>query len=339
MIKRKEFPFDITAVGEILIDFTESGVSAGGNPLYEANAGGAPANVAAAAAKLGSKTAFIGATGTDRFGVLLRRALEACGTDTSGMQSAAHRHTTLAFVSLGEGGERQFSFCRNPGADTAFSIDGPVAALVSGSRFLHVGSLSLTEEPARSSTFTAVAEAKRSGGFVSYDPNWREALWPSLQAGLEAMRSLLPYADVVKVSESELTLLTGAAPDPAGLSRGAAALLEHGARLVCVTLGARGAFYKTAAWEGLVPVPPYPVPVVDTTGAGDAFTGALLHRLAARLRNRCDDGCFLPETAAELEADLAFANAAASLCVTKRGAIPAAPDGAAVSRFLGTGAV
>ncbi len=316
--------FDITALGEILIDFTSAGLSAAGQVLYERNAGGAPANVAAAVARLGGKAAFIGKTGKDDFGTFLRGTLESYGIETRGMQTAQEQHTTLAFVTLAAGGERNFSFYRNPGADTQLSTDELDVSLLADTRFLHIGSLSLTHDSARSATIAAIKKVRESGGYISYDPNWRAPLWDNRETGIRMMKSLFPYANMVKVSDEELKLLF----DTDDYSAGATKILAEGAQLVLVTLGPKGVFYKTATDEGIVDVPK--VTVIDTTGAGDSFVGGLLYRLS-----RCPDGTDpFVKPKEELEADLRFANTVASLCVTKRGAIPAMPVLADVTAFL-----
>lgn len=308
--------FDIVALGEILIDFTSAGFGPDGQLLYERNAGGAPANVAVAASRLGGRAAFIGTTGNDVFGSFLRETLKRYGVETRGMSVTEAHPTTLAFVTLSPEGERSFSFYRNPGADTALSIDRLEYDLVTRARFLHVGSLSLTHEPARSATFGAVIAAKQAGVYISCDPNWRESLWEHrTEEARRLIWELLSYADLVKVSEEELELLTGTCDH----ALGAAELLVQGAQLVLVTLGADGVFYKTRMTEGIVPS--FPVPVLDTTGAGDAFVGSVLYRMT---RRQGGANPFILSQA-ELEADLLFANAVASRCVTKRGAIPAMP--------------
>lgn len=318
---------DVVALGEILIDFTEAGVSVSGQALYERNAGGAPANVAVAVARLGGTAAFIGKTGPDDLGSFLRRTLADAGVETRGMRVSESLHTTLAFVSLSPGGERSFSFARNPGADTELSAGELDLSLIENARFLHVGSLSLTHEPARSATLRAIAHARASGTFVSYDPNWRAPLWKSIDEGLSAMKSLFPHADLVKVSDAELELLYGlSANKEEDLAAGADRILAEGPRLVLVTLGPRGVYYRVSGHGGFVGVPK--VSVVDTTGAGDSFVGGLLYRLSR-------DGRFgsLDDMAA-LEADIGFANAVASLCVTRRGAIPAMPTLAETETLL-----
>ena len=315
--------YDVVALGEILIDFTFAGTNADGKKVYEENPGGAPANCVCAAVKLGGKGAFIGMTGRDSFGSDIRGVLEGLGVDTSGMRLCDSQHTTLAFVSLAENGERTFSFCRNPGADTQISPSDLDADMLAQARILHVGSLSLTDEPAKSTTLAAIDMVKKSGGLVSYDPNYRAKLWHGRADAIPLMKSILPLADSVKVSEEELELLFGT-----GISYedGARQILALGPSLVLLTLGSKGVFYAAKqGFSGTLGVPE--VKVADTTGAGDSFGGGLLYRLTRRENP-------LAFTKEELEKDISFANAVASLCVMKRGAIPALPDLAQVEAFM-----
>ena len=302
--------FDVTALGEILIDFTPAGKSKNGRTLFEENPGGAPANAAAAAAKLGARAAFIGKTGDDQFGRDAKAALENCGVYTGAMKTDK-RHTTLAFVTLAHSGERAFSFARSDGADINLSADDIDEKLINESTFLHIGSLSCTDEPSLSATRKAIGAAKNGGIFISYDPNWREPLWRDKEEGIETMRSIFKYADFVKIADNELALMYGENTPIA-----AREILDEGAKLVCVTLGKDGVFYKTQGYEGIVSIPQYNIEVRDTTGAGDAFTGALLYRLTRRENP-------FSFTEDELKCDLHFANAAATLCVSRYGAIPA----------------
>lgn len=316
--------FDVTTLGEILIDFTSAGLSSAGQVLYERNPGGAPANVAAAVARLGGRAAFIGKTGDDDFGRFLKNTLDNIGIETRGMQVSREQPTTLAFVTLTPGGERSFSFYRHPGADTQLSASELDTGVLEASRCLHIGSLSLTHESARKATLEALKRVRAAGGFISYDPNWRAPLWENRELGIRMMKSLFPYADVVKVSDEELELLYGTGE----YSTGAAKILAEGAKLVLVTLGKHGVFYKTATMEGCVAVPE--VTVVDTTGAGDSFVGGLLWRLT-----RTPEGMDpFAKSKTDLEADLRFANCVAALCVTKRGAIPAMPTRAEVTALF-----
>ena len=314
--------YDITALGELLIDFTDSGVSPSGMRLFERNPGGAPANVLAAAVRFGRRAAFLGKVGNDMHGQFLRQTLRDAGIDVRGLVSADDVFTTLAFVTLDGGGERTFSFARKPGADTCLTADELDTEILQNTRVLHVGSLSLTDEPARSATFAAVELAKQAGAVISYDPNYRAPLWPGPERAAEQMRTMIPHTDVMKLSDEETELLTGVS-DPETAAR---RLLALGVPCAAVTLGAEGAL---AAARGEVRhIPPFPAKAVDTTGAGDAFWGGFLHRMLALGRAPAD-------LTVDDAADCArWGNATAALCITKRGAIPAMPEMAAVEALL-----
>ncbi len=313
---------DVTALGEFLIDFTPHGENEEGVRLLEENPGGAPVNVLTALSRLGKKTAFIGKVGDDLHGHFLARVLEDNGIDGRGLRFSKAAYTTLAFVALSPGGERTFSFARAPGADTTLTVEELPGELLRDSRILHVGSLSMTHEPARSATLAAVEVAKKAGALISYDPNYRAPLWPSEEEAVRRMRFLAPRADLVKLSDEETKLLTGE-EDP---RRAAEGLLEQGAALVAVTLGGKGAL--VANRNAVVSRPGHGVPMVDTTGAGDAFWGGLLARLL-------ELGGAPEELSGEELLDLArWGNAAAALCIGKRGAIPAMPTGEEVRRLL-----
>ena len=303
---------DITAVGEILIDLTQSGVNGQGIPRFDANPGGAPANLAVAASRLGAGTAFIGKVGNDGFGDFLRNCMVENGVDVSGMVVDPVQHTTLAVVSLDPSGERHFSFYRDPSADVNLKGSEISVEQLKNTRFLHFGSVSLTAEPARSATLYAAKTAKELGAAVSYDPNYRASLWPDEKTAVERMLEPLPLVDVLKVSDEELPLLTGTDD----LETGTALLAEKGISLILVTLGPKGAFYRFRGQTGLVPG--VPCKVGDTNGAGDTFFGAALSRLA-----KLDglDALTVPE----LERIIALANRAASITTSRHGAIPAMP--------------
>ncbi|MBR5428084.1 MAG: carbohydrate kinase [Clostridia bacterium] len=305
--------YDLTALGEMLIDFTAQGVNTEGQALFARNPGGAPANVAASAAKLGLRTAFIGKAGDDMHGRFLKQTLADCGVDGSGFILTKDYFTTLAFVDVRPGGEREFSFARVHGADKMLSPGELPEDILRNTKILHVGSVSLTDEPARSATLEAVRIAKESGAVITYDPNYRAPLWKSEEEAVFQMRSPIPYTDVMKLSDEETVLLTGEA-DP---EKAADALIAQGVQLVCVTLGERGAFVRTG--EGGAYVPAYPCRAIDATGAGDAFFGAFLYRLIESGKRPQE----VPLGDAREFA--AFANAAASLCCEKYGAIPALP--------------
>jgi len=303
---------DITAIGEILIDLTQSGKTEQGIPRFDANPGGAPANLAVAASRLGAKSAFIGRVGADSYGEFLRRTLEENRVDVSGLSVDPVQHTTLAIVSLDETGERSFSFYRDPSADVNLRFEDVPAELLADSRVLHFGSVSLTAEPSRSATIETAKKAKNHGAWVSYDPNYRSSLWCDEQTAIRRMLQPLPLVDILKVSDEELPLLTGLT-DP---ERGSARLAEKGPKLILVTLGANGAFYRFGSKTGHVPG--VKVTVGDTNGAGDTFFGAFLSQLVKkeRLEDLTQEG---------LETMIAFANKAAAITTSRHGAIPAMP--------------
>ena len=303
---------DITTIGEILIDLTQSGKTEQGIPRFDANPGGAPANLAVAAARLGARTAFIGRVGNDSFGDYLKRCLAENGVDVRGMSVDEKARTTLAVVALDERGERTFSFYRDPSADVNLSMEHVPMELLGGTKVLHFGSVSLTAEPARTATLEAAKTAKASGAYVSYDPNYRASLWPDEETAVRNMTEPLSMVDILKVSDEELPLLTGCT-DP---EKGSARLAEKGVRLVLVTLGAHGAFYRFDGHTGHVPG--VPCQVGDTNGSGDTFFGAALSQL---VKLSSLDQLTVPE----LERILAFANKAASITTSRHGAIPAMP--------------
>ena len=303
---------DITAVGEILIDLTQSGTNEQGIPRFDANPGGAPANLAVAASRLGASTAFIGKVGKDSFGDFLRNCLVKNGVDVSGMAVDPVQHTTLAVVSLDPSGERHFSFYRDPSADVNLKGSEISTEQLKNTRFLHFGSVSLTAEPARSATLYAAKTAKELGAIISYDPNYRASLWSDEKTAVERMLEPLPLVDVLKVSDEELPLLTGTDD----LEAGTALLAEKGISLILVTLGPKGAFYRFRGKTGLIPG--VPCKVGDTNGAGDTFFGAVLSQLA-----KLDSLDVL--TVPELERIVALANKAASITTSRHGAIPAMP--------------
>lgn len=303
---------DIVSVGEILIDLTQTGINAHGIAQFSANPGGAPANLAVAAARLGAKTAFLGKVGRDSFGDKLRQVLAENGVDVSGLAVDPIQHTTLAVVSVDQHGERSFSFYRNPSADVNLTAEEIPVSLLRQTRYLHFGSVSLTTEPAKSTTLHAAQLAKSLGAMISYDPNYRANLWPDEATAVSRMLEPLPLVDVLKVSDEELPLLTGTTDLEAGTRR----LMEYGVRLVLVTLGPRGAYYRWKSQTGTVPG--VPCQVADTNGAGDTFFGAALSQLAQLEQLEA-------LTVEELTRIIAMANKAASLTTSRPGAIPAMP--------------
>lgn len=303
---------DIVAIGEVLIDLTQTGTDPAGVPQYAANPGGAPANLAVAAARLGASTALISKVGQDAFGRYLRKVMEENKVDVSALTVDEEQHTTMAVVSVDENGERDFTFYRDPGADSMLLKDEIPLGLLKEARFLHFGSVSLTREPARTTTLCAAETARALGAVITYDPNYRANLWPDRDTAIRRMRKPLDMVDILKISDEELPLLA----DIDDLETGTAALAEHGIRLILVTLGPNGVFYRFDGKTGTVPG--VPCTVGDTNGAGDTFFGAFLSRLS-----RLDGPDCL--TADMLEEMLAFANKAASITTSRRGAIPAMP--------------
>lgn len=302
---------DITTIGEILIDLTQTGVNEQEIPVFAANPGGAPANVAVAAARLGARTAFIGKVGRDGFGAYLCRVLEENGVDTSGLRMG-RRPTTMAIVSVDHWGERDFRFVR--GADGDLAPEEVDERILDRTRVLHFGSVSLSPGIARNATIFAARYAHRAGVLVSYDPNYRASLWNGPGEAIQWMTIPLPLVDILKVSEEELDMLAGTTD----LEEGSRLLEEQGVALVLVTLGEKGAFCR---WKGKTfTVPGVPTRVADTNGAGDTFLGAVLSRLCGRGEKPLEG-----LESEELRDILAYANRAAAKACCRSGAIPAMP--------------
>ncbi len=303
--------FDIIAVGELLIDFTpirnEQGM------FFKENPGGAPCNMLTMAQKLGSKTAFIGKVGKDQFGIHLGSVLKAENIDISGLIYSEDYNTTLAFVHLDEKGDRSFSFYRNGCADVMLEKSDVDYGMLDNTRALHFGSLSFTNEPSKSTVYDMVRYAKTKGKLITYDPNYRPALWPTEAAAVEGMRLGVEYADIIKVSEEEAVLITG----EDDFHKAAEELHRGGIKLVCVTLGEKGSFYYHRNGQGVVKG--YKSRAVDTTGAGDTFFGAVVHQILSK-------GDISGLTAEELGEIFSFSNAAASLCIENYGGIPSIPS-------------
>ncbi|PNT90631.1 carbohydrate kinase family protein [Clostridium thermosuccinogenes] len=317
--------FDVVALGELLIDFTPWGTSQNRNLKYEMNPGGAPANVLAVVSKLGGKTAFIGQVGNDQFGLFLRETLAGMGVNVEGLLLSEEYSTTLAFVHLDKNGDRSFSFYRSNGADIMLQAQDVRFDLIKQSSILHVGSVSMTHEPSRTATLEAVKAAKTNNVLVSFDPNLRPALWASLDEAKKVIEGMLQYADILKLSQEELYFLTGTdeiADASAVIAR------KYGIELILITMGASGSFYRLRDEIGQLPA--YNVETIDTTGAGDAFLGAVLHKILS-------SGKSLKNISAkDVEAFVDFANAAGSLVTTKRGAIPAIPTLCEINRCMAT---
>lgn len=310
-----EKQYDVIALGELLIDFTKEGLSSQGNSLFEANPGGAPCNVLAMLTKLGKKSAFIGKVGDDMFGRQLKQVISDLGIGTSGLVMDNKVHTTLAFVQNFPNGDRDFSFFRNPGADMMLEKSEVPKELAGGGRIFHFGTLSMTHETVRDATKYAVFVAKRSGCIISFDPNLRPPLWESIEDAGTQMRWGLSQCDILKISDNELEFITG----EKDVDKGAAVLKEEypDIRLLNVTAGAEG---SCSYYNGMrVLVPGYKLGgTVDTTGAGDTFCACVLNYILEHSLNSLKE-----ENLLEM---LKFANAAAYLVTTKKGAIRSMPD-------------
>lgn len=310
--------YDICAVGELLIDFTPTPE---GN--FKPNPGGAPCNFLTSAQKMGAKTAFIGKVGKDAFGTRLKTVLEEQNIDTKYLKLDERYGTTLAFVHLYPNGDRDFSFYRKGCADVMLEQDDIDLELLNQTKAFHFGSLSFTDEPSRSTVLALLQEAKRKAILITYDPNYRAPLWHSKTEAISYMRKGFEYADIVKVSDEELELLTG----EKDFSLGANKLMAFGPKLICVTLGDKGCFYKSnSGLEGTVSG--VKANQVDTTGAGDTFFGALISQIVALGQpvERIDQ--------AELETMILTANTAAAICIEGYGGIPSIPTKSAVLNRL-----
>ena len=301
--------YDVVALGELLIDFTESGLSPQGNPLLEVNPGGAPCNVLSMLQNLGHRTAFLGKVGQDTFGDLLADAISACGIETRGLLRDGDVHTTLAFVHTHPDGDRSFSFYRKPGADVRLTAEELDEGLLTGCRIFHFGTLSLTDEPCRTATQIAVDTARKAGAILSFDPNLREPLWSDLAEAKRQIEWGLARCDILKISDNEVLFVTG----ETDFEKGAAILLDRfpNIRLLNITAGPDGShcFYDGRH----VFAPGFKVPTIETTGAGDTFCACVLRDV---LQNDLDD-----RTDESLFAMLRFANAAAAIVTTRKGAL------------------
>ena len=317
-IERKINMAQLLSMGELLIDFTPVGTTEDGRLLFARNPGGAPASVAVQALRAGVSAGFLGRVGKDMFGDFLADTLQGCGVETQGLSQDPDYATTLAFVQLSETGDRDFSFYRNPGADTRLAAGEQERRLIDQCGLLCFGSLLLTAEPSRSAVEELVGYARSQGKVTAYDPNWRPPLWPSQEEGVARMRSLIPQADIMKVSDEELSLLTARE----GMEEGAKALLAKGVSVVVVTMGPKGCAVFTKGYSFRKNT--YDTQVKDTTGSGDSFFGALLAKI---VQSGKKPGELAQE---ELEGFVDFANAAGAVCATKTGAIPALPDAAAI---------
>ncbi|KAG0564347.1 hypothetical protein M758_8G098600 [Ceratodon purpureus] len=314
----------VVSHGELLIDFvpTVSGVSLAEAPAFKKAPGGAPANVAVGVARLGGNAAFIGKVGDDEFGHMLADVLETNQVNVKGLCFDSHARTALAFVTLKSCGEREFMFFRNPSADMLMVPAELDEDLIRQSAVFHYGSISLIAEPSRSTHMEAMKLAKESGSLMSYDPNLRLALWPSPEAAREGILSIWNEADIVKVSDEEVTFLTNGGDDKDEAV--VMSLFHDNLKLLLVTDGPDGCRYYTPEFKGSVKS--FKVATVDTTGAGDAFVAGLLHQLA-NTKN-------LLSNESSLRSALHFACACGAITTTERGAIPAMPDMSSAMKFM-----
>lgn len=314
--------FDVVALGELLIDFTLNGESTQGNPMFEGNPGGAPCNVLSILQKLDKKTAFIGKVGKDQFGVQLRETIEQVGICSEYLMEDEEVHTTLAFVHTFPNGDRDFSFYRNPGADMMLKAEEVTKEMVTSGKIFHYGTLSMTHPEVREATLKALDYAKEAGMIISLDPNLRPPLWESLDLAKEQMLAAISKCDILKISDNEIQFLSG----KEDYDEGIAWLREtYQIPLVCLTMGPDGsrAYYKDLRVEVAGFAQEH---VVDTTGAGDTFCGSVLNYI---VENGLED-----LTEAQLKEMLTFANAAASLVTTKKGAIRSMPEKEQVEELI-----
>ncbi|KAJ3700586.1 hypothetical protein LUZ61_004291 [Rhynchospora tenuis] len=311
---------DVVCFGEMLIDFvpTVSGLSLSEAPAFKKAPGGAPANVAVGISRLGGSSAFIGKVGEDEFGYMLANILKENSVNNSGLRFDPGARTALAFVTLRSDGEREFMFYRNPSADMLLKEEELDLELIRKAKIFHYGSISLITEPSRSAHVAAAKAAKDAGVLLSYDPNLRLPLWPSADSAREGILSIWDIADIIKISEEEISFLTqGEDPYDDVVVR---KLFHHNLKLLLVTEGPDGCRYYSKEFSGRVPG--IKVSAVDTTGAGDAFVAGILSQVAA------DQSLIKDE--ARLREALKFANVCGALTVTERGAIPALPTRQAV---------
>ena len=305
--------YDVIALGELLIDFTENGTSPQGNPVMEANPGGAPCNVLAMLNRLGHKTGFIGKIGKDMFGDQLEAALKEVGIDTKGLKRDENVHTTLAFVHTLEDGDREFSFYRNPGADMMLGEEDLEEDMIADCKIFHYGSLSMTDEVCRKASRKAIEIAKQSGAILSFDPNLREPRWKSLDEAKEQILYGMKHCNILKISDNEIQWLTGLEDYDAGI-----AVLQEKFEipLILLSLGKEGSRAYTKSLR--VEQPAFRQEnTIETTGAGDTFCACILHYIVSN--------GWKEYTEEELGDMLRFANAAAALVTTRKGALRVMP--------------
>lgn len=315
--------YDVVALGELLIDFTDSGLSPQGNMLMEANPGGAPCNVLAMLRKLGKSCAFIGKVGDDIFGHHLKKTIEEVGISSEGLMSDPDVRTTLAFVKTYEDGDRDFSFYRNPGADMMLRADELPEDMLKSTRIFHFGTLSMTHEGVKEATVKAVDIAKKSGSLISFDPNLRPPLWADMDAAKEAMEWGLSQCDIVKIADNEGEFLTGES-DP----KEAARILHErypNISMFNITLGPDGSYHEDGENSVFVPAKKLGG-TIETTGAGDTFCASVINSV---LEKGSTD-----MSVQEISDMLTFANTAAYLITTKKGALRVMPERSEVEAIL-----
>lgn len=319
-----DYKYDVAALGELLIDFTENGTSGQGNPIYEANPGGAPCNVLSMLKKLGHNVAFIGKVGNDIFGRQLKTAVGNVGIDTTGLVTDDDVRTTLAFVETFVDGDRDFSFYRNPGADMMLNPDDVNEDVIRGARIFHMGTLSMTHEPVRSATCKAVAVAQSVQAMISFDPNIREPLWDDMEDANEQTAFGLSVCDILKISDNEIQWFTGEQDFDAGIKK---IQDEYNIPLILLSLGKVGsrAYLKNNVTDVKAEVPAFVrEDTVETTGAGDTFGGCCLHYVL----EHCPEGTDINDVdwaEENLKEMLTFANKAASIITTRKGALAVMP--------------
>jgi len=306
--------YDVVALGELLIDFTGHGISDQGNPLWEANPGGAPCNLLAMLSKLCRSVAFIGKVGNDVYGRQLTAALTETGIDTTGLLVDEEVHTTLAIVGKKPNGDRDFAFYRDPGADMMLTVGDLPLDLIKNARIFHFGTLSMTHDGVRIATKKAVQTAKESGALISFDPNLRPPLWKSESAMKEQTVWGLQNCDILKISDNELEFITG----ETDFKKGADTLRSQypDIKLISVTAGPDGSY--TSYKDLFIHVPAFDVKTVETTGAGDTYGACVLNYIIGH-----EIGSLTKEELVEM---MRFASAAASLITTKKGALRVMPS-------------
>lgn len=313
--------YDVTALGELLIDLTQNGMSEQGNPILEANPGGAPCNVLACLSKHGHKTAFIGKVGKDGFGEQLTKGLVETGISTEGLQYDTQVHTTLAVVHTYADGDRDFSFYRNPGADMMLKAEEVDEQIIKNSKIFHFGSLSMTDQPVRSAHLHALKIAEEAGCLRSYDPNLRPPLWPNLEVAKENILELMAHCDILKISDNEIQWLSGKEDYDEGI---AWLRSQFDIPLIFLTLGKDGS--RAYCGDVRTQQAGFKLNTIETTGAGDTFFGSVLHQILEK--------GFRPYTKEELDEMLRFANAAAALVTTRRGALRVMPSAEEIEAIL-----